>query len=105
MIVPQRAGSCTACGVALGPKSPAYRVSQLGEQGQSAACAESFDVCAWCIEQLRVLGARQRAAARRSLMPSTRAEQYRRAKLRGAPWVLRRQSGAGHTSGVGRVAT
>lgn len=94
MIVPQRAAACTSCGVALGPKSPAYRVSQLGGQGQSAACAESFDVCAWCIEQLRVLGARQRALSRRSRMPSTRAEQYRRAKLRGAPWVERRRSAA-----------
>lgn len=92
MIAPERAGACTSCGVALGPKSPAYRVSQLGYQGGSAACAESFNVCAWCIEQLRVLGARQRALSRRSRMPSTRAEQYRRAKLRGAPWIERRRS-------------
>jgi len=88
---PPALGSCAACGVGLGGKGTAYRLSQVSGSGHSAGLTESFFVCSWCVDQLRVRGAMLRAHERHARTVNQRQEQLARAKLRQPPWMQRRQ--------------
>ena len=83
-------GACTACGVVLGSRGMAWRCSQVVESGSSGGLAQSFMVCAWCVDQMRIRGAVERANARKKHMPNLEQERYRRAKLRMPAWMERR---------------
>ena len=84
-------GDCAACGSVLAERGVRYRVSQFSGSRRSGGLSDSFLVCAWCVEQLRVRGAVLRANARRARMPGAERERYQRAKIRQPPWMQRRQ--------------
>jgi hypothetical protein len=86
-------GSCAACGIELGGKGTAYRLSQVSGSGHSAGITESFFACSWCVDQMRTRGAVLRANERRARTPNQRHEQMLRAKASPPPWLQRRQLG------------
>ena len=88
MIAP---GACTACGATLPERGTCWHLSAGATTGASAGLSESFSVCTWCVEQMRIRGAVARAAARRAKTPNQNTERYQRAKLRQPEWMQRRQ--------------